>query len=1224
MYIIEDLRAAFVWCWRHLPVSFRKWAYHRIPRDVIVNGRRRVSASQETGSNVAPKKTTKTSGTPTLSIILPAYNVEEYVLECLASLANQAFDDFEVIVVDDGSTDSTRAIIADFVKSDPRFRLHSKGNAGLGAARNTGLSLARGRYIAFCDSDDYVVGSGYGGLVEMLEASGSDFASGSIYRLENSKKWIPKWAKRAHAATLSGIAIEENVDMLWDVTAWNKVFRREFFGREIGDFPEGILYEDQEVTAAAFLRARSFDVHANPMYVWRIRENGTSITQRKHELKNLRDRLSAADSVAKMMQSASAGVQDAWWTKTLSADLDQFVEEVPRTDGEYWGILSSGMRALVGLAPSTIWDNLPHKKRTVIERVVFGTRADVVQLLVDASNGLAGQRIKADASGLVFESLLPQSSPSLLTQSINQVRPVDLQPHAVLDGWDLLPNGSVRIRGHAYVNGLDSTEHRYHLGASLKSADTGQSRELALARRADPSIDDLASDPNCSYSQTGFEILLEASDYQQLPPGKYMVDVKIAVSGLLFVFPFGARNYTGSAGLLEMPALTSGKRPVFLFDKNDGLTVDVNSPRVLIRAIEQTGLEVAISFTTPDKVIATQLVIARPDGSDLRLGTVTRGADDSYLGTFLLPEQHIDAPISKLQEWRIRIKDTFDRLHYLNWAGSSREFEELEISRGASRLDITAYGYLRVLARRWQVEITDVTFDEESCEVSVSGTSLVSGARQTRTVVPHLVLESGVRKLAGKLASLDLDRRSFTYVFSLSVDDWAAGSALVANGTYVVRIDEAGSSDLGAAYWPSLSAALARELPREYVLGLGRLEFSRTPTAAALSIRVAGAFSPEHRSKRSQRLLSTQAFQTSSRGLRNSAFFESFGGRSTGDSPRALFELARQRDPGKTLYWSVRDASVMPPEGAVPLLAFSQEWYEALSTSTVLVNNNNFPHYFRKAQGQTYIQTWHGTPLKRIGKDVPAGSLSLGYRDLMQRESEYWDVLLAQGPVAATTLRSAFGFSGETLALGYPRNDDLVNGRSHYRADRLRKHLGIQESDRVLLYAPTWRDNRKNLKGQYESTLYLDMAKLQRLVGDGWTILYRGHVNTIDSVGARGGSKVIDVSRYPDVNDLYALADVLVTDYSSVMFDWAVLGKPILFLVPDLDEYETSVRGFYHDFRSLAPGPLVKTTDEIAGFLLDLESIDAAYRERYSSFVGMFAPLDDGSSAERVFRQVWK
>jgi CDP-glycerol glycerophosphotransferase len=276
----------------------------------------------------------------------------------------------------------------------------------------------------------------------------------------------------------------------------------------------------------------------------------------------------------------------------------------------------------------------------------------------------------------------------------------------------------------------------------------------------------------------------------------------------------------------------------------------------------------------------------------------------------------------------------------------------------------------------------------------------------------------------------------------------------------------------------------------------------------------------------------------------------------------------------------------------------------------VLVNNTNFPGYFRKRDGQLYIQTWHGTPLKRLGRDivdvVPTGS----YLKLMDREASYWDFLISPSGYCSEIFPSTFGYKGTILETGYPRNDILVNGLS--KRDLVRRSLGIADDQQVVLYAPTWRDSQRTATGNWKPVNFLDGS-----LGSGVTVLFRGHTNTHSAHSARVAAAAIDVTNYQNVAELYLAADVLVTDYSSSMFDFSVTGKPMIFLAPDLDDY-IAKRGFYFDFEQEAPGPILKDASFLRKALESIDSQKVQYAARYLAWQQKFNKLEDGLATKRV------
>jgi CDP-glycerol glycerophosphotransferase len=299
----------------------------------------------------------------------------------------------------------------------------------------------------------------------------------------------------------------------------------------------------------------------------------------------------------------------------------------------------------------------------------------------------------------------------------------------------------------------------------------------------------------------------------------------------------------------------------------------------------------------------------------------------------------------------------------------------------------------------------------------------------------------------------------------------------------------------------------------------------------------------------------------------------------------------------------------------------AREWMDVLARARYLVNNNNFPFYFRKRPHQTYLQTWHGTPLKRIGNDVPAQNLSLSYRGLMRREAESWDYLLAQNDFSAEALPRAFGYQGPVINTGYPRNDALLGEAADERRRAIRRLFAIGESETAVLYAPTWRDNvtRNN---RYALVSHLDFARLESALPRS-TFLLRGHSNTAQSEITVPKS-VINVTRYSDLNDLMLAADVLITDYSTVMFDFANTGRPMIFFAYDLEDYRDRLRGgFYFDYEGEVPGPIVRDVHDLAG-AVQAAGRDDTYGGRYEAFRDRFCHLDDGRATERVVDEILK
>ncbi len=428
--------------------------------------------------------------------------------------------------------------------------------------------------------------------------------------------------------------------------------------------------------------------------------------------------------------------------------------------------------------------------------------------------------------------------------------------------------------------------------------------------------------------------------------------------------------------------------------------------------------------------------------------------------------------------------------------------------------------------------------------------------------------------------------KTWRAVFALEASRWGGPTLPLPTGTYRLRIADVDTSGL------TIAPVLLRGVRASVDDG---------------AVRVAAPVDPAYLSAEGQATLEER--YAAHRGEReNAVFFESFYGRSVGCNPQAIDREIARRAPGVRRYWSVVDLSVPVPEGAVAVVEGSPEWWRARADARLLVVNDWLRRRFARKPGQRVLQTWHGTPLKRLALHRPG--FDLRRMAAVVKESRRWDVLLAQNVYAERILRKAYAFFGRPIWVeGYPRNDALVGGD----ASGIRGALGIAEDERVLLYAPTWRDDRAEM---------VDFVDAERLAEEAdAVVLVRGHSRTLPEGRDHAGARVIDVTGFPETAQLLLAADALITDYSSVMFDFSVTGKPMYFLVPDIDHYRGDLRGFYFDLAERAPGPLVHSQEELVAALADAGHVQR-FAERYAAWQRQFNTRDDGHAAERVVDRI--
>ncbi len=318
---------------------------------------------------------------PLLSVVVPAYDVEAWLPDCLDSLLGSDHRHLEIVVVDDGSPDRSGRIADGYAERDPRVRVVHTDNQGLGAARNEGMRQVTGDYVAFCDSDDVVPATAYPILLGALARSGSDFVTGSIARWEGDELREPPWMRRLHAADRGRrITAEDHPEILGDVFAWNKVFRRSFWNTSGLSWPESVRYEDQPTTTRAYLLGH-FDVLPEVVYHWRIRTDGTSITQQRSTLRDLQDRWTTKRmSLASVRELGSDAVQEVFVDRVLAGDLHRYFVEIPGCSEDWWELLRTGVTEFWGTR-SLVHSGLPPVHRLVGWLVEQGRRQDAAAVM---------------------------------------------------------------------------------------------------------------------------------------------------------------------------------------------------------------------------------------------------------------------------------------------------------------------------------------------------------------------------------------------------------------------------------------------------------------------------------------------------------------------------------------------------------------------------------------------------------------------------------------------------------------------------------------------------------------------------------------------------------------------------------------------------------------------------------------------------------------------------
>ncbi|MEU0378011.1 CDP-glycerol glycerophosphotransferase family protein [Streptomyces cyaneofuscatus] len=1167
---------------------------------------------------------------PLLSVVIPVHNVEDYLEDCLRSVAEQSLDAIEVVMVDDGSTDGSPAIAEEFAARDSRFRLVRQENAGLSAARNTGVrhTTPTVPYLAFADSDDFVVHDAYERMVASLESTGSDLVTGNVWRLTGQGRqqaWQYRWLTASRPRT----HITRDPRLLADRVAWNKVFRRSFWDGHAFTFPEGKLYEDTPVMIPAHYLAGAVDVLHEHVYYWRVREG--SITRRRTDVTGVRDRIAACEQVSAFLGEGGHGgaaQRRAYDESCLRDDFGYFLDGLPMGGDAYRTAFLEGAGAFVDRAGDGVLEGLPAELR-IKWRLVRERRLEelLTVLAFERANG-AGTFAVEGLPGrrrAVYPGVRGVSARLARTEVPAVARLVEAR-------WGA--DGKLRLRGYAYLRNLPAGSARRQLRVGVLRAEAGRrARAVPVRSVSGPEATVNSGQELHGYDHAGFEMVL---DPDRLPaPGHGSGS---GAGGWLVGLVVAAR---GAVRRVAVRALDTGADQPLVHDLGDGrrAVLDHRGGRLRVR-VERPGAVVEASGGTEGGPLelrgrwiggaAPAALLLMRDGEEGRAEERSfpvecgQGGDHGTAFTVRVPLDGLAAvppsPHRAPREveaeagarWRTRLLLTDGTRAPLP---AAPDLPPPACADAAGNLVVDLGG----------LPVVDRVERSADGSLRIAGT-YAPGSSGSGTYTPPAASEAGAASCAGARLLLRHENLDETVpVTEVTVEGLPTGrfSARIApplpEGRWALHLDGPPVRVL---------TSLAGRLPcGDSALALERRNGDRLTVLAAPALPVA------ERSAYSRRLL-RDAHHPARRTTAHLPLLDTvlYAGGSGGDSPRAVHaELVRRGTETEHLWVTGttpgRTTPVPPGARAVPV--HSAAWYEALARSRRIVTDEQLPLWFERRPGQVVVQTWRGTPLGRFGAGL-AETLYADHQHLatLAHRSAQWSVLVSPSRFATPLLRRSLAYGGEVLEAGSPANDVLCAPDREKAAEEIRRTLGVPEDHRVVLYAPTYRDHLahppsasrdapdRTAPGPYRWDPALDLPALARSLGPGHTVLVRRHPRVTGSIAE--GPGVLDVSGRPGAAELLLIADVLVTDYAGLMFDFALTGRPMLFHTYDLEHYRDTVRGFCLDFETRAPGPLLVTTDEVAQALHGLGAVAARHADAYESFRRDYCDLDDGGAAGRV------
>ena len=1044
-----------------------------------------------------------------LSVIVPVYNVEEFLLECMESIDASITDiNAEVLLVDDGSTDTSPEIAKEFAGNHPKFKYFRKENGGLAETRNFGISHASGKYLSFIDSDDLVTEDMFEKMIASAEMHDTDVTIINVARFNKKKIFDASLYVRMFNDVDEIVTHISKCDrLIFDTIVCNKLVRRDFWIENGFEFPVGYRFEDMAVALAMHCQARRISMIKTVGYLWRVREGETrSITQENTRTVNLEHRLFMLNRMYDYIETSMGGdarLKGLLDRKVLSLDLIIYINamaELPRkAQKEFRTILMAffdkhytraNLEVLSALDRQKYTDLLEGRYKEILPLRKYGKKLYYTAPIEEKDGNLF---LRMDSS------LFDQEYYNAENEFVDTV-----PRHFVDDVY--YANGKMYLQMHSFFNRINTPEGKQNISAVAQNIVSGAEVDLPVKM-----IDGTAITER--YGNVFDELTGTHHNY----------------------------DYNGSAFVIEIDPNTISNES------------NINNSYLIIIRYNNSIKRGAFFVRTAGSAATIKELIS---------GAVVADEDDSVEISFDVQGSVV------LNAGKIRANE-------INELSGERQKQAFLIDSG-----VTDAGDIKLLIR----------LGEQVQDIEEGSVNLCYLDKKSGNNVVLACAESDAASDRSEIAfTLDLNRPELiTNIYDVLLQ-------------LVLQQDQKTPVPINSSMEKRVTTSV--DGARVSILANNSGELSM--------------------------MVHNQNYLTQNKQNYNLKFiypeymkepvddkivmFEAYWGGQYSCNPRALYEYIDANHPEYTCVCSLADERTPINGRGIRVRRGSAEYYRYLATAKYLVNNVNFENGYRKRPEQIEIQTMHGTPLKTIGLDVKEEFRTADQQIKYIKKNRRWNYLIAQGKFTEENAERWYGFNKKVLCTGYPRTDELFRITDEEKV-RLKGKLGIPQNRKVILYAPTFRK-----AGTFDMPLNLELLKKE--LSDEYVLLIRLHHFVTEAYKVPAdGDFIFDAGKYDSITDLYKIADILITDYSSVMFDFALTGKPMVFFAYDLEEYVSQTRGVYFDITTEGPGPIVRNNEELIKALKDG---GAGNEDRVKRFREKYLTYECPDSAEKVFNEVF-
>jgi CDP-glycerol glycerophosphotransferase len=1148
-------------------------------------------------------------GGPRVTIVVAVSDAEtRRIKPCLESIRGQRYRNLDVVVVPYGPASGALAAAREQAGEDWRIRIAAPA-ADLPSAWNSGAARARDGYLVFARGGDDLAADAVERLVTVLEETGSVMGVGRIEPPFSLNASVESPFEAAHQTEIRGTTLAETPVAITDLGVGNRMLRRSFF-LEAG---LGFDSDDRlgtEFALSTYVAAPSFDLLRDATYIPTGRREGISVGAVRDVLSELGRWLD--EHAATQRSVAALGLPDVldWWLwGTLDAAIQPFLGDVERATPEQWTRLREVVDELMASGESA-WASLRADSRVKLW-LVREDRRQELEDYVTARLFERSHRPTEVRDGVVLARLPYFEDPAVgVPGSAFEMHESETPLWAVLYRIQWLSPERLELRGFARIEHVDlgaDTEVR----AWLVERGSADRVPVDVTRYADARANLFNGSRYQDYAEGAFTVgvdttVLAGRVAERGAETSWSLELEVRAQGVTRRGPVAEVDDRASAGMIETGHL--GDRLVA------GARVGVRGRRASrfhLVAVPASGPLLVDATVSGTRISVT----IEPGGDQLtevravdQVGAVARARCSEASGT----------TTTTLELSRPRPADPPRRLRLVAMTAAGREVPIAWPADGPQWLGVGAGAVVLSRSDTGDVDVVDALGTLVVEDVALGADSIDVAARWLGTAPARYAVDLTSRRGAVR-GQVDEANGSLRFRFPFGCDEWGLGETPLPVGGYRFRVE----------FGPQASPYDGRALTGEGLLDR-LLDFTVSDQfrmRASRHGREAGVvllppLSDADRSQLAQARLQ-EWYRTCDLPLdENAVYLQSYAGATATDSQRAIHDELRRSRPDLALYWGVADSSSVVPEGGTPVLIHSREWYRVMATARYLCLNIDPDRWFSLRPGQRMLQTFHGYPAKSMGIRMWDGK---GYTprriDLeLARTSDDWSMILTPAPEMDEYYRREYRYDGPIHNEGYPRDDVLVSPDASRIREETRARLGIAPGQQAILYAPTWRDDLATNWRRAEVMHHLDVEVASRKLGGDYVLLMRGHRFHGATVQVDGAAQLVDVTHYPEINDLILASDAAVLDYSSLRFDFALTGRPMIFLVPDLATYTGGVRGFLYPFEESAPGPLVDSPDQVIALLRDLPGLQREYADAMRAFHDRFNYLQDGRSAQKVVK----